>query len=73
MYLDNPIALPINSNPGMVFPLRESTNEAIDSFVRYVADFVSAILDYKELIDRLFKTFYFSRLNKGLTKINALL
>lgn len=51
MYLDNAIALPINSNPGMVFPLRDS-NESNDAFVRYIADFVSAILDYKELIDR---------------------
>lgn len=50
MYLDNAIALPINSNPGMVFPLRGA--ETTDAFVRYVADFVSAILDYKELIDR---------------------
>lgn len=50
MYMNNPIALPINSNPGMVFPVREALGT--EQFVRYVAQFVGAVFDYKELIDR---------------------
>ena len=61
MYMCNDIALPINSNPGMAFPLsvrrRDVTSSDVDdaappNFVQDIADFVSAILDYKELIDR---------------------
>jgi hypothetical protein len=52
----NDIALPVNSNPGMAFPRRSqdlSMNQGVGpNFVQDVADFVSAILDYKELIDR---------------------
>ena len=50
MYMCNDIALPVNSNPGMAFPLRDKKTDS--SFVQDVAAFVSAILDYKELIDR---------------------
>jgi hypothetical protein len=60
MYMCNDIALPINSNPGMAFPSRRdvtSSSSDVDdaaptNFVQDIADFVSAILDYKELIDR---------------------
>nr|CAG4650892.1 EOG090X04D9 [Simocephalus serrulatus] len=51
MYLANDIALPVNSNPGMVFPQRAKP-ENMANFVGDVAAFVTAILDYKELIDR---------------------
>lgn len=51
MYLANDIALPVNSNPGMVFPQRAKP-ESMANFVGDVAAFVTAILDYKELIDR---------------------
>ena len=57
MYLTNEIPLPVNSNPGMVFPARptssgEDIGDDTRSFVRDVATFVNAILDNKELIDR---------------------
>lgn len=53
MYLLNDIALPVNSNPGMAFPPRQDEPESgTSNFVRDVAAFVTAILDYKELIDR---------------------
>lgn len=58
MYLTNDIALPVNSNPGMVFPPRggggnqEDAAGAGQHFVRDVAAFVNAVLDCKELIDR---------------------
>lgn len=56
MYLNNDIPLPVNSNPGMVFPPRppndiQHKNEEAN-FVRDVAAFIDAILDYKALIDR---------------------
>lgn len=50
MYMCVDIPLPVNSNPGMAFPHREKQDGA--SFVHDIAAFVSAILDYKELIDR---------------------
>ncbi|XP_045036308.1 choline O-acetyltransferase isoform X1 [Daphnia magna] len=61
MYLCNDIALPVNSNPGMAFPLQFLQNASSDNddknnggnhFVQNVANFISAILDYKQLIDR---------------------
>ncbi|EFX85954.1 hypothetical protein DAPPUDRAFT_45346, partial [Daphnia pulex] len=54
MYMCNDIELPVNSNPGMAFPRRrqELSKDVAPNFVQDVADFVSAILDYKELIDR---------------------
>lgn len=55
MYLTNDIALPVNSNPGMVFPKRRAQDDGEaggHQFVRDVAAFVNAILNYKELIDR---------------------
>lgn len=57
MYLTVEIPLPVNSNPGMVFPARptssgEDNGDDTRSFVRDVATFINAILDNKELIDR---------------------
>lgn len=51
MYLFNDIALPINSNPGMVFPQQPKPDNQ-PTFLKRVANFISAILDYKEWIDR---------------------
>nr|CAG4640779.1 EOG090X04D9 [Eulimnadia texana] len=51
MYMNNPLSLPINSNPGMVFPRMEEVRD-LPSFLTNVAHFISGILDYKELIDR---------------------
>lgn len=50
MYLDNPAALPINSNPGMVFPPRKFTT--VLDLARFVARLLDASLTHKALLDR---------------------
>jgi len=56
MYMNNDIPLPVNSNPGMVFPPRPANDMQLKNeeanFVRDIAAFIDAILDYKALIDR---------------------
>ena len=52
MYMDNPIALPVNSNPGMVFPPRGVAANDRQAFLTDVATLVDAILDQKDLIER---------------------
>ncbi|KAF7259317.1 hypothetical protein EG68_03224 [Paragonimus skrjabini miyazakii] len=49
MYLQNPLPLPINSNPGMVFP-RNSFISARQQ-LRFAAQLISGILDYKTILD----------------------
>ena len=49
MYLLNKIALPINSNPGMIFPKEDFADE--DAQLRFAARLISGILDYKLFID----------------------
>ncbi|XP_071440594.1 choline O-acetyltransferase isoform X2 [Hetaerina americana] len=50
MYLANPLALPINSNPGMVFPPKEFT--ATTDMARMAARVLSGILEHKAVLDR---------------------
>ncbi|XP_021925561.1 choline O-acetyltransferase-like isoform X2 [Zootermopsis nevadensis] len=50
MYLNNPIPLPINSNPGMVFPPR-SFRSAYD-MARFAARIMTGILSHKDIMDR---------------------
>lgn len=53
MYLNNQVALPINSNPGMVFPLRH--NAAVFGPVQmaqYAARLVTSALAFKDKLDR---------------------
>jgi choline O-acetyltransferase len=49
MYMKNKLPLPINSNPGMVFPKQNFKDE--DTRLRFVARFISGIMDYKLIID----------------------
>lgn len=49
MYFDNHIALPVNSNPGMVFPPRHFTT--ILDVARFTARLLDAALDHKTLLD----------------------
>ncbi|ESN99655.1 hypothetical protein HELRODRAFT_84274, partial [Helobdella robusta] len=49
MYMKVRLALPINSNPGMVFP-KQNFNDQNEQ-LRYAARFISGILDYKVIID----------------------
>ncbi|XP_069741551.1 choline O-acetyltransferase [Narcine bancroftii] len=49
MYLSNPIALPVNSSPGMVFPRQNFQDE--DDQLRFAARLISGILDYKVVLD----------------------
>ncbi|KAJ9601391.1 hypothetical protein L9F63_000415, partial [Diploptera punctata] len=50
MYLNNPLPLPINSNPGMVFPPR--TFRSPNDIARFAARLIVAILDHKDILDR---------------------
>jgi choline O-acetyltransferase len=49
MYMQNKLPLPINSNPGMIFPRENFINE--DSYLKFVARLISGIMDYKLIID----------------------
>lgn len=51
MYMDNPIALPVNSNPGMVFPQRQIPKNDLEAFLADIAALVNAVLDQKDLIE----------------------
>lgn len=50
MYLNNPVPLPVNSNPGMVFPPRKFTT--ILDVARFAARLLDAALDHKAILDR---------------------
>ncbi|CAH1373995.1 unnamed protein product [Tenebrio molitor] len=50
MYLNNPIPLPVNSNPGMVFPPRKFTT--ILDVARFTARLLDATLDHKATLDK---------------------
>ncbi|XP_071808591.1 choline O-acetyltransferase-like isoform X1 [Asterias amurensis] len=49
MYLKNHLPLPLNSNPGMVFPKQHFRDEG--QRLRFAAKLISGILDYKVIID----------------------
>jgi len=49
MYLTNKLPLPMNSNPGMVYPQEHFTNEA--DHLKFAARLISGIMDYKLVID----------------------
>lgn len=49
MYMLNKMPLPINSNPGMIFPKENFRDE--DSQLRFTARLISGIMDYKLIID----------------------
>ncbi|CAJ1067374.1 choline O-acetyltransferase [Xyrichtys novacula] len=49
MYLNNRLALPINSSPVMVFP-QQNFKAPIDS-LRFAAHLISGVLEYKTLLD----------------------
>jgi choline O-acetyltransferase len=49
MYMLNKMALPINSNPGMIFPPETFQNE--DAYLRFTARLISGIMDYKLIVD----------------------
>ncbi|XP_071764299.1 choline O-acetyltransferase [Centroberyx gerrardi] len=49
MYLNNRLALPVNSSPAMVFP-QQNFRAPIDS-LRFAAHLISGVLEYKALLD----------------------
>uniref|UniRef100_A0A7N8WWF7 Choline O-acetyltransferase n=1 Tax=Mastacembelus armatus TaxID=205130 RepID=A0A7N8WWF7_9TELE len=49
MYLNNRLALPVNSSPAMVFP-RQNFRAPIDS-LRFAAHLISGVMEYKTLLD----------------------
>lgn len=50
MYMDITLPLPINSNPGMVFPPRSFTT--VHDVARFAARVIDGILEHKEMLDR---------------------
>lgn len=50
MYMDITLPLPINSNPGMVFPPRKFTT--VHDVARFAARVIDGILEHKEMLDR---------------------
>lgn len=50
MYMDVRIPLPINSNPGMVFPPRKFTT--VHDVARFSARIIDGLMKYKEQLDR---------------------
>uniref|UniRef100_A0AAU6PBV7 Choline O-acetyltransferase n=1 Tax=Protohermes xanthodes TaxID=1452977 RepID=A0AAU6PBV7_9NEOP len=50
MYMNNPLPLPVNSNPGMVFPPRKFTT--VHDVARYAARLLDGVLDHKEILDK---------------------
>ncbi|CAH1795027.1 unnamed protein product [Owenia fusiformis] len=49
MYMKPRLSLPVNSNPGMVFPKQYFEDQ--DAQLRFAARLISGILDYKTIID----------------------
>ncbi|KAA0718026.1 Choline O-acetyltransferase [Triplophysa tibetana] len=49
MYLNNRLALPVNSSPVMVFP--KQTFNCQSDVLRYAANLISGVLEYKSLIE----------------------
>ncbi|KAM4591941.1 choline O-acetyltransferase [Odontesthes bonariensis] len=49
MYLNNRLALPVNSSPAMVFP-QQNFRASFDS-LRFAAHLISGVLEYKTLLD----------------------
>lgn len=49
MYLNNRVALPLNSNPGYVFPRQHFAND--DDFIRYAAALIRGLYSFKSMID----------------------
>ncbi|XP_062535278.1 choline O-acetyltransferase [Armigeres subalbatus] len=49
MYMDNPLPLPINSNPGMVLPPRKFTT--VNDLARFAAQIVDHLVSHKEMLD----------------------
>lgn len=50
MYMDNPLSLGINSNPGMVLPPRKFTT--VHDVARFSARIIDGIMEHKEMLDR---------------------
>ncbi|XP_035891449.1 choline O-acetyltransferase-like isoform X3 [Anopheles stephensi] len=49
MYLDNPLPLPINSNPGMVMPPRKFT--IVNDLAQFAAQLIDQLMDHKEMLE----------------------
>ncbi|ODM91341.1 Choline O-acetyltransferase, partial [Orchesella cincta] len=50
MYMNNPLCLPINSNPGGVWPPQPFQN--LDDQLRFASKLTSFLLDFKDVLDR---------------------
>lgn len=50
MYLKNPLPLPVNSNPGMIFPPRKFTT--ILDVARFASRLLESVIKFKDVIDK---------------------
>lgn len=50
MYMNNPLSLPINSNPGGVWPPQHFPS--VDDQLLFAAKLVTYMLDFKDILDR---------------------
>ena len=51
MYLDNMLPLPVNSNPGWVFPRRDFLGRQ-DNMVKYVCGIIQGLVKFKKQLER---------------------
>lgn len=66
MYMDVRLALPINSNPGMVFPPRSFTT--VHDVSRFSARIIDGIIIHKETLERCVLSCHYKRRNRNLNK-----
>ena len=51
MYLDNMLPLPVNSNPGWVFPRRDFLGNQ-DNLIKYVCGIIQGLVQFKKQLER---------------------
>ena len=51
MYLDNSLPLPVNSNPGWVFPRRDFAGKQ-ENMAKYVCGIIQGLVQFKEQLER---------------------
>jgi choline O-acetyltransferase len=50
MYMNNPLCLPINSNPGGVWPPQKF--QTVDDQLLFAAKLTTYMMDFKDILDR---------------------
>jgi len=50
MYMNNPLCLPVNSNPGAVWP--PQSFKGVDDQLRFASKLITFVLDFKDRLDK---------------------